>query len=928
MEWNGTFKNKLEKSFFVELSKVDGNNSTVNLKFADDPIEIKYESTENIYKPIKASTATISLVVSEYDNDLYAISGRDIKVVIYDATDDIIVWKGYLTPNVYSQDYDEEITEMELECQDELSALKFISANKLSGTYTLRELIMMVLDTTEDNVVMNFDSMHLVDTVRQYYNNKGTKKLYVDDILITDQNIDDYNNILDSMMFNSSLFHTKEEEEELTYFDVLEQIFTFLNLTIYQECGKFHIIQYDNNDFDTVDLNYSNMDCQLNKTSTYKSFKYVHKPKLKTQEFDLFEQIKGNKEKDYKFASRNPYSTSIKCPNVLVESVFSPFSYRYGRTSNTMLPEYGSNAGLLDMGSIPSSFTYKFNLPDSFKQYTHKSPTYTSGALCEFCKYPDDANFKSTFDVKEEYGYWDWLKCMSADFVKLGVETENEESLGLLIHQPIQDYKCTTDRTETDIMFFYRTDDKRFPNNIHDNNWDESDSKIKIDCPIEQSDMWYSFAPVLTFETDIDVDEFTEFLSFEVEGKAILNPEMFIGKRNQYSTSNWPTGYIKQMDEENGSTDKGGWNNHYAFKIRIPIELEVGNDYRFSRNVYHNGNDIMDGGLFDGIEFPTLTKKTIKPFKKDDVYMLELSCDTVDLPNTTDNNVIVQLKGKVKVYDAQGETFKTKYSTLSNGLNMYASTNSYGLKDVENSAVLSFDNVVGAKGKLKCTIFSLPPAHIYDSGGAQLSMSDRSDGSYIDAYYRYVGYWLQGFFITKFNIKEHQRNEVVYERIYDTDSDEDVEYKVPLNADSFEEFDEIECMIGNHNSFVTPISRPSLIRYYKESDETNGIKLWTDYSKVTNDKTTITKANNQKEIDLWLNNKSVKMEDFTIENIKNQYSNSNIILDIKTHTGTDFNAMSHYYTYSKEFNGRKFIANEVTYNLKNDITELNLQEKK
>ena len=114
MEWNGTFKNKLEKSFFVELSKVDGNNSTVNLKFADDPIEIKYESTENIYKPIKASTATISLVVSEYDNDLYAISGRDIKVVIYDATDDIIVWKGYLTPNVYSQDYDEEITEMEL----------------------------------------------------------------------------------------------------------------------------------------------------------------------------------------------------------------------------------------------------------------------------------------------------------------------------------------------------------------------------------------------------------------------------------------------------------------------------------------------------------------------------------------------------------------------------------------------------------------------------------------------------------------------------------------------------------------------------------------------------------------------------------------------------------------------------------------------
>lgn len=932
MKWNGYFKSIDNRVYFVELEKNDGKDTTKSLKFSDDPVEITYESEENIYKPIKASTATISIVIAKYDKNLYSISGRDVSVVIYDSTDDVIVWKGYLTPNVYSQDYDEQQTELQLECQDELSALKYISANELSGsTISLSQIIETTLGTSfsGENIIKHYTNTTVYDTLRYYFNNKGDKTLYVDGNPVTDDYVDAHTDLLDDVYLNTSLFHTKEDEEDYTYFDVLEQLFTFLNFTIYQEQGKYHITQYDNNDFKVRNLNDQNMDCQLNKTSSYKSFKYTHKPSLKTQEFDLFEGIEGNQEKIVEFHSTNPYTDSVKCPNLLLNEVVNPFCYRYGRDTNGIgintLPTPG---GLLQFSSlsIPTSITFRYKNP--YKQFIHRPPLFDStGKNLSFYSYPDGQKFGSSQNnLLGNYGYWDMLKYMGADFVNIGVETNNDEQLGLLIHQPIQDYNSSTGLPETDVLFFWRND--LTSGTIYDNKWDSTMSRVNINSSLDNASMWNACAPLLSFDTNIDVDEFTQYLSFEVEGKAIMNPEMFIGNRSDYRDAvGYPSGKVNQMDEETGSEEHGGWNNHYAFKIRLPIELEIGDDFRLSRNEINTGSQWWNGGLFDGMSFPKVVNKKNNPFKTSDVYMLELMCDTTESDLRDSSSIVATLKGKIKPYDIQGQTFKTTYSAVSNGLSIGISGGYYGLKDIEDCNVLAFNNYVNAKGKLKCTIFSLPPANLYDEAGVALSGKTA-----LNNLYRYVGYWLQGFFITKFKIKEHQSNEVYYEKIYGKDSDNDIEYNTLLDENSFEEFDDIDCMIGNHSSFVSAISKPSFTKYYLDEfdpDSKDDTKiLLTKQAPVPTDVfTPEDNIYNQKEIDLWIDNKQVKMEDYTTRNIKKQYSGSNIILDVKTHMDGQFDCMSYMYMYPRQFD-EFFVTNSVTYNLKSNIAELNLQEKK
>lgn len=930
MKWNGYFKSIDNRVYFVELEKKDGNDTEKTLKFSEDPVEITYESEENIYKPIKSSTATITIVTDKYDKDLYSISGRDVSVVIYDSTDDVIVWKGYLTPNVYSQDYDEPRTELELECQDELSALKYISANKLEGdTLYLDELIPIVLGS--DNIVRHFTNSSVYNTVRYYFNNKGDKSLEVKGNPITDKNIDKYTDLLSDVLINTSLFSTKEDEEEYTYFDVLEQIFTFLNLTIYQEQGKYHITQYDNNDFIYKDLTDQNMDCQLNKTSSYKSFKYTHKPQLKTQEFDLFDGIEGNEERNVKFSKTNPHSDILKTPNLLLNSVVDNYSYRYGRCYSSIgLDELPTAGGILNNSalSIPTSITYKHKLPKSYKQFTHKPPSWGVGSSFPSFKNYSNSKFESTAYTTENEGYWSMLSLMGADFVKLGIETDSEEQLGLLIHQPLLDGTAPSTYgqgklPETDVLLFVRNDNA---SSAKDTKWvDLSQSALGINSALSKTSFYNACAPLLSFETDIDVDEFIQYLSFEVEGKAIMNPEMFIGKRSDYNDSaNYPAGKCNQLDEETGSDEKGNWNNHYAFKIRLPIEIEIGNDYRFSRNEINTGLQWWEGGLFDGMSFPKVVYKKDKPFSTSDIYMLELMCDTQEADLRNSSSIVATLTGKIKPYDIQGQTFKTKYSAASNGLSVGISGGSYGLKDIEDCNVIAFNNNIGAKGKLKCTIFSLPPASLYDWTGVELSGNTALDGLY-----RYVGYWLQGFFITKFKIKEHQSNEIYYERIYDKDNDDEIEYNTILNKDSFEEFDDIECMVGNHNSFVSAVSKPSFTKYYMDefNKDENIIMLVNEPPTSTDIFTPKDSTYEQKEIDLWIDNKPVKMEDYTIGNIKKQYSDSNIVLDVKTHIDGQFDCMSYMYMYHKQFD-KHFVANSVTYNLKSNIAELNLQQKR
>ena len=63
------------------------------------------------------------MITDDYKFDLYSSTAQQNKVVLSNA--DGIVWVGYVTPNLYSQGYENELEEIEVEAIDALSTLQY-----------------------------------------------------------------------------------------------------------------------------------------------------------------------------------------------------------------------------------------------------------------------------------------------------------------------------------------------------------------------------------------------------------------------------------------------------------------------------------------------------------------------------------------------------------------------------------------------------------------------------------------------------------------------------------------------------------------------------------------------------------------------------------------------------------------------------------
>lgn len=886
MKWEGKFRDKNNDAIYVLLVKGD-ENATKTLTFTDDPIEISYKSEDNIYKPIKASSATIRILTDKLDDNLYAISDREVKVEIYNLSRKEIIWAGYLTPNVYSQDYDEVKTELELECQDELSTLKSISTDNIPMmTTSIFEIIKYVLGVNDEDIIFHYnkDNMILWNTIYSYYIKDPNKPIYVEDKRVTD--IKDYCDVLKNLSLNTLLFNYKESQDEdndQTFFDILENIFTFFNMTLYEEMGKYHIVQYDNATYDTIDVSNDNTNCQISKTSTFKSFTYTHKPKCKTTEWNMIDEISGNKRELKKTITESDLTKYVRNNVELIEKVNS-FYYVVGN-SNTII---GNTDTTLDESGVKMNLVYKNKIPQKFTFYTHPSPFWDETLNLNPYWYDE---IKSTAkEVDKSYGYLNYINTLGADFVALGRrgfqdEDVDELDTGLLIHQVIQDKLKNTrpSANEIDFMFFYRT------------NVESARDNYNTLCRTEIKDNWLGYSlrnsccPVLSVDTGIIIDDMTHYISFDVEGKTIFNPELQINPRTDFNSKFYP----KEMAKEFDANEKYP---HYINYIKLPVELECG-DYRYSA------------------KFGRFVLKREVPFKRTDTYVLYLYTNARKKISAM-GTVVYEISQKI--YDSQGITVSTQYDNDTKGYGIQFKLED-GLKDVDNSQILFIDKPEEMHGNLKITLFSIPPVELFGQYSNLLADSNN---------YHYVALWLQGLFINKFKVQEHQTMENIYERVFDEKVDEDKEKVIALNSKAIEEFDDIECSIGNVDNFQRLLSKPLQTYYDYNTDDDGGIHLSQNFE--TDDPTSryLDAIRYFPNAQININGAAKDIEEFTIGNIKNQYKDANIIIELKTHTKGDYSAMSHFYTYKSQFDNKKFIANEVSYDIKDCKTELKLQEKK
>jgi len=181
------------------------------LQGSEEPLQINYKS-DDTYSPIMGSAATLSIIGQDYLQALFTSSPTANYVSI--KRDGITQWEGYVTPNVYAQDFSNTWFELEVECVDPLSVLDLIPyGNNIPKTF--KDIIVEAFTHLPQCELNNI----CVQKGIQMNNAEPLAQLSV---------------------ANSNWYD--EEGNPASYKEVLEEIARYLNMTFIYNKGSLYLI--------------------------------------------------------------------------------------------------------------------------------------------------------------------------------------------------------------------------------------------------------------------------------------------------------------------------------------------------------------------------------------------------------------------------------------------------------------------------------------------------------------------------------------------------------------------------------------------------------------------------------------------------------------------------------------------------------------
>lgn len=212
------FKDLNENIINVEIYKdVDTDINAKELLLSSDSVQINYEGSDDIFKPIKCSDAQINVLTDTVLTDLYTAK-NDVYCVI--KRNGSIMWYGYSTACLYQSDY-VDTDNLSLQFNDIISTLETVQYSYFNNNLpvTFYELI--------KNIIQRVDKANLIENI---YLHKSLKLNNIDDLL---------NNLY---IVERNCFD--EEEEPETCKNILENIAKYLNSTITYFGNSIYIIDY------------------------------------------------------------------------------------------------------------------------------------------------------------------------------------------------------------------------------------------------------------------------------------------------------------------------------------------------------------------------------------------------------------------------------------------------------------------------------------------------------------------------------------------------------------------------------------------------------------------------------------------------------------------------------------------------------------
>ena len=213
-----------------------------NVFFGDDPLSVDedYDSTFDVMVQKSGQLTLLTKGDTNLVGILFANNQHNVTITINKAGD--CVFYGFVEPNVYSQDYAEEYTQLEINFTDFLSTLQY---GKLSDASTYNEAKQAASTLSFKDYIA---AMGFFDIGNVYFD-KSSK--------VSDTETD----TLSGIGVSGSLFFGDTEDDEWTFEDILKEILQYLNLHIIQIGKDFYIFDWstltqsrETNEKDTMDF--------------------------------------------------------------------------------------------------------------------------------------------------------------------------------------------------------------------------------------------------------------------------------------------------------------------------------------------------------------------------------------------------------------------------------------------------------------------------------------------------------------------------------------------------------------------------------------------------------------------------------------------------------------------------------------------------
>lgn len=211
--------------YIVEIQKENYTGRSIELKGSGDtPFSVELVDEDFLYTPSRFSTATIRVVGNDYLQSLYSTGYQQYRVNFKQGAR--IVWTGFVTPELYTQDYTSTLFDLEIQCVSAMSTLEYIKYKEIGENRAFVSLWDLLKKCITDS--------------RGLYSSVYIPHVYA-------ASAAEYNttaNVLQSMTVSEQDFFD-EDDEPMTLKEVLEEVCKLLNWTCADWRGELFFVDVD-----------------------------------------------------------------------------------------------------------------------------------------------------------------------------------------------------------------------------------------------------------------------------------------------------------------------------------------------------------------------------------------------------------------------------------------------------------------------------------------------------------------------------------------------------------------------------------------------------------------------------------------------------------------------------------------------------------